>query len=150
MIQKNISLNSSDEFDNNNLQQILYNGSNDNFFGYNNNSLTNFFLPFQNMKNLQKFNDNNNLNIFNNNTIDSRKYKSPKMKRNNLSNNIFPLEINNNNNNYHINSFGSFSQEKNKENIHNNKAKIINNIKASFNNKNKNHPFYRNYKTNNL
>lgn len=146
-LHKNLSLLSSDTFDNINLQSMPYNGSYNNLFSYNNNSLMNFFHPFQFRKNLLKFNQNNNFNIINNNTIDSKIYQSPKMKINNLSSNIFPLELNNNNSIFHINSFSSFSQDKNKKNMGNNKIKIISNIKASFNNKNKNYLFYKNYKT---
>ena len=134
---KSLSTFTLDKFDNiNNIRRMIYNNSNKTLFPYNNSLIKN---------------NNNNLNLFNNNTIDSKLYQSPKMKINKILNNVFPLEINNINN-YNINSLSSFgslsiSQEKNKENIFNNKTKIINNIKTSFNNKRKNYHLYKNNKT---
>ena len=132
---KNLSLFTLDKFDNiNNIRRMIYNNSNKNFFQYNNNTLIK--------------NNNNNLNIFNNNTIDSKLYQSPKMKIKKIFNNAFPLDINNNNN-FNINSLSSLSsislsQEKNKENIFNNKSKALNKIKTIINSKSINYPYKNN------
>ena len=127
LFRKNLSLLQTEKLDNmNNVQQGMKNsGSYRNLFKYNNNSLINLFMPLRNMNQI-KFNDKYNLNMLNiNKTIDSKMYRSPKLKINKISNNLLPLEINNNNNQFHnINPLTSFNLNKNR---------IINNIKTLFN-----------------
>ena len=128
--QKNLTLLSSEKIDNKNIniqQRMNNSGSYRNIFKYNNNSLINLFLPLRN-KNQLKFNDKYNLNMFNvNKTIDNKVYRSPNLKLNKVSNNLFPLEINNNNSKFqNKNYLTSFDLNKNR---------IINNIKTLFNNK---------------
>ena len=137
--QKNLSLVSFDKFDNinlnNNFSQLNYTGSYNNLFRYNNDSLMSLFLPSKNSRKIQ-------LN-YNNKTIDSKNYNSSKFKLNKLSNNIYPIDLNNNNSIFQtnsINSFFSFSKD------FTNKVKLMNNIKTLFN-KRKIFPLYKNYKT---
>ena len=102
--------------------QLNNTGSFNNLFRYNNDSLISLFLPSKNSKKLQI--------KYNNKTIDEKNNNSPKLKLNNLSNNLFSKELNSNNSIFQtssLKSFAHFSKE------YNNKVKLINNIKTLFN-----------------
>ena len=136
-LRKNLSLVSSEKSEKIENINILpkrnkNNGSYKNIFKYNtnNNSLMNLFLPLRN-KNQIDFYDKYNLNMFNiHKTIDNKIFKSPKLKINKKLNNLFPIEITNNDNNkfHNIISLTSFNNNKNKN-------RLLSNIKYLFDNK---------------